>query len=612
MASASKTTTLYSNGGHAYTLVSSFVETQVDTTNNTSTLSCTVSLVPINNYWETSYDSSIAVYWHDNRQNTDIMVSALGFKGISQGETKTTTGSITVTHKEDGTLSGYAYATFTKGQTTSSFAPNSGSVATDLTVLTNIDRYPLITSAPNFNDEENPSIVYSTNVGFDNPTTYACISLDGTTDSIAYRQVNIADGGYTFNLTTSERNVLRNATPNSNNLNVTFILKTVVGNDNYYSKVQRQMNIVNANPTFTHSEAETNQNVIDILGSTASSVVQNVSVVQLTITPSALKGSNIASVRVASGTAYLETKTSSPYVFEVPITMTGSMVVTVVDSRGNSNATLITKNLISYNPVSINSFTFIRENSTSSNIILNFEGNYLQTSFGNTPNVPTIQWKLDDGSFTTIPSTNYIIDTTNNKITIIDYELTNALVYTSQGQFSIKLKDLLTEAQDGGQSGYVTKGVPTFDYGEHDLKVNGDLFIADTNGDNAVNVLPLIKPILLWTNPSPNADYGTSTINLSSNDYDMLEFYFKGSPEDSNAMFSIKILKGYGGQVLIEGNGVFGGVNNNSFILRNISYITDTQYKPTYAMYKYGTNSSYNVLNILIPQYVIGYKTGLF
>ena len=35
---------------------------------------------------------------------------------------------------------------------------------------------------------------------------------------------------------------------------------------------------------------------------------------------------------------------------------------------------------------------------------------------------------------------------------------------------------------------YVLKGIPTFDYGEHDLKVNGDLFVADINGENAYKV----------------------------------------------------------------------------------------------------------------------------
>ncbi len=129
--------------------------------------------------------------------------------------------------------------------------------------------------------------------------------------------------------------------------------------------------------------------------------------------------------------------------------------------------------------------------------------------------------------------------------------------------------------------------------------------------NNATEVQNLTGTIL-WTNTTPSADYGTAQITLSSSDYDILEWFFLGSPEDSSAVFSIRTLKGHGGQVLIEGNGVFSGTNHNSFIIRNITYVNDTKYSPSYAMFKYGTNSSYNVLNILKPLYVVGYKNGLF
>ena len=39
----------------------------------------------------------------------------------------------------------------------------------------------------------------------------------------------------------------------------------------------------------------------------------------------------------------------------------------------------------------------------------------------------------------------------------------------------------------------VTKGIPTFDAGEHDFQVNGDLFIADENRNNKINASEIIK-----------------------------------------------------------------------------------------------------------------------
>ena len=110
---------------------------------------------------------------------------------------------------------------------------------------------------------------------------------------------------------------------------------------------------------------------------------------------------------------------------------------------------------------------------------------YLGPIIGKYRNIFFNGTKLDNGSYTTIPSSSYTIDTTNNKLTITNYTLSNALVYTSNGTFTIEISDLLVTDTDSRQ---VLKGVPTYDVGEHDLQVNGDLYIADTTRNNAINV----------------------------------------------------------------------------------------------------------------------------
>ena len=412
----------------------------------------------------------------------------------------------------DGTRKDYGYTTFNKGETTimeenrtqyhnqdgsspvrnvgaswSASFGGSGNVYVDI-VFPKIDRYPMLTSAPNFSDEDNPTITYTTTMGFEGGRLYACISLDGSLDDVPYREINVANGSYTFELTNTERNTLRNATPNSDNLSVMFFIRTDANGSSYYSTLTRTMTIVNGTPTFTHSELETDSNVINLLGtSSASTVIQNASKMKVTITPTALKGSTIASVRVASGVNYAQTKTTSPYEFIIPVTVS-SFTAFVTDSRGNTRSTAIQKTLIEYNSVSLVSFEFKRENPTSSNVILNLEANYYQKTFNSTANVPTVKWKLDDGTLTTIPSSNYSIDTTNNKLTITNYEITNILDYRDKGTFTIVIQDLLTSATDKQE---VLKGIPTFDYGEHDLQVNGELYVADTNRENAKKIEPL-------------------------------------------------------------------------------------------------------------------------
>ena len=79
----------------------------------------------------------MSIYWHDDKELRDILVGSIQFSSISSGETKTVSGQLTVSHRSDGELWGYAYATFTKGGG-SAWTPNSGSVMTDWKRLTPI------------------------------------------------------------------------------------------------------------------------------------------------------------------------------------------------------------------------------------------------------------------------------------------------------------------------------------------------------------------------------------------------------------------------------------------------------------------------------------------
>lgn len=366
-----------------------------------------------------------------------------------------------------------------------------GSTSVDI-IMPKIDRYPMLTGADSFNDEGNPRITYTTTLGFSGASVQACIaSPNGQTVYVPYRNVNVSNGSYTFQLTNEERTTLRNATPNSNTLPVKFYLRTTTtGGTTYYSTLDRQMTIVNANPTFTHVESELNENVIDLIGSSATSVIQNASYLNLLITPTTLKGSTIKSVSVTHNNVTNTMIETSPCNFAINV-VNGDFIVKVTDSRGNSTSATISKTLITYTPININSYSFTRVNPTSSNVVLQLESDYEQKTFGSTVNAPIVKWKLDDGSYTTIPSSEYTIDTTNKKLTL-NYTISNILVYTSSGQFAVSVEDILTSDVESGATGYVTRGVPTTEKGEHDFQVNGHLYIADTNRQNKGEVFPNI------------------------------------------------------------------------------------------------------------------------
>lgn len=398
---------------------------------------------------------------------------------------------ITYTHNVDGTLTVGYNASFN----TSWNGVDNASVRGDL-ILPKINRYVSLISGTNFTDETNP--VYSIANPDTTHTVRVKIEAGGDTQLIT-RDLEVGySGTYTLELTNAERNTLRALTPSSNTLTVRETVCSMNGNTELNASWKDYtMTIVNANPTYTYTIEEQNANVISVLGTDdASTIIENASQVEIAITPTAYKSATISNVKLTHNNA-TETKTSSPYVFTKDV-KANSFVVTVTDSRTNYFENTITKTIIPYTPVKINSYSLKRQNQTSSNVILNLQATYTQTTFGSTANVPTVKWKLDDGIYTTIPSSAYTIDTTNKTLTISNYTLSNVLPYTSKGYFSIEVSDLLTSNVENDI--LVIKGIPTFDYGEHDLKVNGDLYVADTDGENAVNVLDEIDNAKIYAN----------------------------------------------------------------------------------------------------------------
>ena len=257
---------------------------------------------------------------------------------------------------------------------------------------------------------------------------------------------------------------------------------------------------MDAEPTFTFTKAETNTKVSNVLGEAiADTIIKSASLLNVVVSPTAYKGSSIASVSVTSN-GTIQTITSSPYSFTLPMT-TDNFTIQVLDIRGLSTTQVVTMTLLDYIPIKINSFNFVRENPTSSNIEVTLNSDYLQETYNNTPNAPLVRWKLgEEGTINTIPTTEYSIDTTNNKLKLNNSVLTNALSYRQKGTFYIYVSDLFTEASD---SDIVIKGIPTWDAGEHDLCVNGTLYVANEDRENKIDVLTKYstteKPIGYWT-----------------------------------------------------------------------------------------------------------------
>lgn len=466
-----------SSGGTTYKLRLYARYTSQSTSGNSTTVQ-----VQLRHYVPNGY-----IKYYSSSQKITGTITASGSnatnKQFDAGEATLLTKSSTITHNQDGTKSISIGATFTN-----SYFGNTVTISNTSVTLPKINRLATITSAGDFTDEENPTIQFNNPAGF---TVYPYLNFydeAGTKVYGLYRNSSSATSPYTWAITDDERTAMRNATNLQQKYSVSIGVDTYNGSTKLgYNSKSYTMTYVNAEPSQSTAFTETNSKVIDVLGtSDANTIIQNVSQLRLTSTPSVKKGATVTKISFEHNLLSTD-DFDSPYE-HIFVPTNSKFKVTINDSRKYSIAEEYTKSIVEYVPVDISSHSFKRESPTSSNVIVNAQIRYKQATFGSNVNSPTIQWKLnEDGALTTLSSSDYIIDDVNNTIVISDLVLYDVLPYNTSGKFFLYVNDLLSE--DVERAIEVPKGIPTCDMGEHDFKVNGELYVADEEGKNKVNIL---------------------------------------------------------------------------------------------------------------------------
>ena len=147
MPSASQNVYAANSQTYPYTMSVSWSEGSTNIANNTTVISASGSFAGANisfDSWQTYY---LRLYWHDNNNNTDtLFATSAGFTsaGRSYG-TKSVSGKITVTHKSDGSLSGYVKLRFDAPGTSGGWSPGTTDLNTNWTACTTIARASSIT-----------------------------------------------------------------------------------------------------------------------------------------------------------------------------------------------------------------------------------------------------------------------------------------------------------------------------------------------------------------------------------------------------------------------------------------------------------------------------------
>lgn len=205
--------------------------------------------------------------------------------------------------------------------------------------LPSIPRKALITKVFNFADTEQPKFQYSNPAGDSVNSLQACISFDGSTANIAYRDVPKGNQSYTFSLTDSERDSIRQAVTGQSGT-LYFILKTVINGSTYLDSKTVVCTINDASPTFDCSYYDTNSKTVAITENNQK-IIQNNSTLRIEISNAeAKKYASLKSVSVnLNGANYSGVFSGNSAVVDVGtvnISYDINASVTVFDSRGNS------------------------------------------------------------------------------------------------------------------------------------------------------------------------------------------------------------------------------------------------------------------------------------
>lgn len=422
-------------------------------------------------------------------------------------------GTKDITHNNDGSKTITFSATLTKSSY-GSYDPGKCSLSGTFK-LTDIPRASTIKSVtfPLFNENVTIEVTRAIDTYRDTITWVACIPIDNGDGSYSLYGEPSDIKGIVFDETTQtscEKTDLKSITwkipeeasvviPELRTVGIKVICTTyngdtVIGTNEIW--VCPRLLEEFSNPLITKSVIETNTKVINQLGKNDFSIpVLNISQPKFTFNGTPRYNATIKNITITCGDG--QTSSISPFVFS-PIGRSKFTIV-ATDSRKFTTTLEIdlSKNEIPYIRPTIKTLIPERKSPISGEIILNATGSwYGGAMIDDIVNPLNASYKCkisgseEDPILVDIPSEVITLDKTKNEWSIINYNLGNITSYNKNYNFNLFISDYYTDLE---LSKLIRKGISTFNAGEKDFQVNGDLFVADEDGLNKVNVLEKIK-----------------------------------------------------------------------------------------------------------------------
>lgn len=344
-----------------------------------------------------------------------------------------------------------------------------------LTRKVTVNRSATVTSAPNFNDEANPTIKYTNPNGSTVDSVEACIaSSDGKTIYVPYRSISKTGSSYTFNLTSAERTALIGAIPSGkSSVSVRFYVQTTIdGEIQKRSYLTKTLSITNATPTLSCSVKDAGS-VSTGLTNNSSVMIKGYNVMSASMTPTLKKGATILKQTITNGSTTISGLSAT-----FNYSSNNKFVFSITDSFGQTVSKTVTPTMVPYVKLTCN--VTASNPTTDGNLTFKISGNYYNGSFGTDGDANTLtvkyRMKTNSGSYsswTTVTPTKSgnTYSVTVNK-TGLDYKSTYTIQATAIDGVSYN-GILSTEKK--------VKSTPVFNWGKDNFDINVSKFNVNGN-----------------------------------------------------------------------------------------------------------------------------------
>ena len=337
----------------------------------------------------------------------------------------------------------------------------SGTLSTDT-----IPRKAVITEAPDFYDEQSPTIYFVT------PNTATSvqvgISFTGAEMNIPYRSISKTATSYTFNFSSTEYSNLvsylrTNGVVTDDGLAapVRFYIITD-GSSSKIDYVTRTATLIDYKPFLDPEVYDTNTAAVALTGD-ESILIKYISNAYYAINALGRKGATISTVSARNGDLTLGTATGT---FEGPTDY--RFYFDVIDNYGNRSSFMKEVNFVEY--VKLTCSAQVSEMTADGDVSITLSGKYFNSTFGKVQNNLSLYYTCTKkGGSTTTKNWHVITPTISGDNYSYTFSITG-LDYMSVYDLHIEVKDKAMPSP--AQTEVILASEPIFDWGRNDFNFN--------------------------------------------------------------------------------------------------------------------------------------------